>query len=163
MLNHRAATSALPAMRPLRRALAWAGCAALAGCAWHWPWLHRTAPAPQPVHEISIQASSGADPQAMARIAQYWDRNTLLLDLTALAGDGEVTLAPAPTRGWPIRLEFRVRPGAIARLEVQASARVVFEVPAQGEALVFKLASDAYGPQSAHITVRWSAADGSAH
>ena len=26
-------------------------------------------------------------------IAQYWDRNTLLLDLTALAGEGEVTLA----------------------------------------------------------------------
>jgi len=163
MLNHRAATIALAPMRPLRQALTWLGCAALAGCAWHWPWVHRAAPAPQSVHEISIEAPSGADPQASARIAQYWDRNTLLLDLTGLAGEGEVTLAPSALHGWPIRLEFRVRPGAIARLEVQASARVVFEVPAQGEPLVFKLASDAYGPHSAHITLRWSAADGSAH
>jgi hypothetical protein len=163
MLNHRAATIALPATRPQHRALAWLGCLALAGCAWHWPWMHRAAPAPRPVHEISIEAPSGAQSQAAAMIAQYWDRNTLLLDLTALAGEGEVTLAPSPVHGWPIRLEFRVQPGAIARLEVQASARVVFEVPAQGAPLVFKLAPDAYGPHSAHITVRWSAADGSAH
>jgi hypothetical protein len=163
MLNHRAVTIALPAVRPLCRALAWLACLALAGCALHWPWMHRAAPAPRPVHDISIEAPSGAQSQAAGMIAQYWDRNTLLLDLTALAGEGEVTLTPSTVHGWPIRLEFRVQPGAIARLEVQASARVVFEVPAQGAPLVFKLASDAYGPHSAHITVRWSAADGSAH
>jgi hypothetical protein len=163
MLNHRAAIIALPAMRPQHRALAWLGCLALAGCAWHWPWTHRAPPAPRPVHDISIEAPSGADSQAVARIEQYWDRNTLLLDLTGLVGDGEVTLAPSAVHGWPIRLEFRVQPGAIARLEVQASARVVFEVPSQGAPLVFKLAPDAYGPHSAHITLRWSAADGSAH
>jgi hypothetical protein len=163
MLNPRAATIALPPLRPLRRGAAWLGCVALAGCAWHWPWVHRPAPAPHSVHEISIEAPSGADPQSVAQIAQYWDRNALLLDLTGLAGEGEVTLGPSALHGWPIRLEFRVRPGAIARLEVQASARVVFEVPAQGAPLVFKLAPDAYGPHSAHITLRWSAADGSAH
>jgi hypothetical protein len=151
-------TIAVPAMRPLRWAMIWLAYAALAGCAWHWPWRHRAPVPPQPVQEITIEAPSAAEPGAAIPILQYWDRNTLLLDLTAVAGEGAVTLAPVPTRGWPIRLEFRVRPGAIARLEVEGAARVVFEVPAQGAALVFKLPPDAYGQRTARINLRWSAA-----
>jgi hypothetical protein len=142
--------------RPLAATLsALALCAALTSCAVHWPWQHRAPPAPQPVQELSIQPQSG--------ILQFWDRNTLLLDLSALSGEGTVTLSAAAARGWPIRLEFRVRPGSMARLEVRGSERVLFEVPAQGAPMLFKLTPDAYVRGTPQITVRWSAADGSPH
>jgi hypothetical protein len=137
-------------------------CAGLAGCGVHWPWRHGAPPAPQPVQELSIQAPAAAAAAEPAQIAQFWDRNTLLLDLTAVRGDGAVILRPAAARGWPIRLEFRVLPGSMARLEVQGRERIVFEVPGQGAPVVFKLAPDAYVRDSAQITVRWSAADDSA-
>jgi hypothetical protein len=126
----------------------------------HWPWRHRAPPAPQPVQELSLQAPPGAS--AAAPILQFWDRNALLLDLTALRGDGAATLVPAAARGWPIRIEFRVQPGSIAHLEVQGRERVVFEVPGQGAPVVFKLAPDAYLPDAPRISLQWSAAGDSA-
>jgi hypothetical protein len=134
-------------------------CAGLAGCAMHWPWRHRSPPAPQPVQELSIQAPGAA---AAAPILQFWDRNALLLDLTALRGDGAATLLPAAARGWPIRIEFRVQPGSIGHLEVHGRERVVFEVPGQGAPVVFKLAPDAYLPDAPQISLQWSAAGDSA-
>jgi hypothetical protein len=141
--------------------------ATLAGCAWHWPWRH-SAPRPPPaVHELTIESlpapDAAADAPSDAPIAQYWDRNALLLDLSALQGPGAVTLSPSASRGWPIRLEFRVRPGAIARLEVEGSSRVVFEVPTEGAPLLLKLGPDAYRAGTAHITLRWRAVADSAH
>jgi len=43
---------------------------------------------------------------------------------------------------------------------VQARERVVYQVPAQGAAMLFKLAPDAYVHDTPQITLRWSAADG---
>jgi hypothetical protein len=137
-------------------------CAALGACAVHWPWRQRAPPAPQPVHELSIQPQTTSGGSASAPILQFWDRNTLLLDLTGLRGEGAATLSAAAERGWPIRLEFRVQPGSFARLEVQGLERVVYEVPAQGASVLFKLAPDAYGHDTPQITVRWLAADDSA-
>ncbi|HEY5019385.1 MAG TPA: hypothetical protein VII17_00065 [Steroidobacteraceae bacterium] len=137
-------------------------CAGLAGCAMHWPWRHRPPPAPQPVQELSIQPQASPAAAAPAQILQFWDRNTLLLDLTALRGDGAVTLTPVASRGWPIRLEFRVQPGSVARLEVQGRERIVFEVPEQGAPVVFKLVPDAYVRDTPQITVRWNGAGDSA-
>ncbi|HEY6452769.1 MAG TPA: hypothetical protein VIX87_09250 [Steroidobacteraceae bacterium] len=149
--------------RPLGLALiVLALCAGLAACAVHWPWRHRPAPAPQPVEELSIQPAPGPA-GAPAPIQQFWDRNTLLLDLTALRGEGAATLRAAAARGWPIRLEFRVQPGNFARLEVQGSERVVFEIPDQGHTVVLKLSPDACVPDTPQITLRWSAAGDSAH
>ncbi len=132
-------------------------CAALAGCGFHWPWKHRAAPPPAPVHELAIQPAGDAAATASGGVTQFWDRNTLLLDLTAVAGEGAVTLTPT-THGWPVRLEFRAQPGRFARLEVQGRERVVFEVPSQGKPMVLKLAPDAYLPTTPQITLRWSAA-----
>jgi hypothetical protein len=145
-------TIALPAMLSL----------ALAACAMHWPWQRRPAPPPQPVHQLAIVAdvSAGA---AAARIVQYWDRNALLLDLTAVGGEGGAMLAPIKALGWPIRLEFRVQPGGIGRLEVMGVQRVVYEVPASGAPLLLKLPPSAYRADTTQITLRWSAADDSAH
>jgi hypothetical protein len=134
-------------------------CAGLSACALHWPpWRHRPPPAPTPVQELSIESAAVPAPQ----ILQFWDRNTLLLDLTAVNGEGEVTLRAPAGPGWPVRLEFRVQPGSIQRLEVQGRERVLFEVPAQGTPMVLKLSPSAYLRDTPQITLRWSAADGSA-
>jgi hypothetical protein len=139
--------------RPVSGAVTLALCMSLAACGMHWPWRHRTPPAPQPVQELSVEGG--------AAIAQFWDRNTLLLDLTALSGEGEASLHAA--HGWPVRLEFKVQPGSMAQLEVRGQLRTVFEVPAQGKPVVLKLAPGAYVPDTPQILIRWSAAGGLEH
>jgi hypothetical protein len=131
---------------------------ALVACASgrHWPWHHRHTP-PQAVHVVTLQSDNASG------IVQYWDRNTLQFDLTALSGEGAATLTPVKSVGWPIRLEFKVRPGRFGRLEVIGVQRVVFDLPSQGKDLVLKLAPDAYLPETERITLRWSAAGDSAH
>jgi hypothetical protein len=125
----------------------------LAACGIHWPWRQRAPAVPQPVQELSIEGG--------AAIAQFWDRNTLLLDLTALSGEGQASLHAA--HGWPVRLEFKVQPGSMLQLEVQAQQRTVFEVPAQGKPVVLKLAPGAYVRDTPQIAIRWSAAGGLEH
>ena len=132
----------------------------LSACAMHWPWQRRPLPPPPPVHQVTIVADA---PVAATTIVQYWDRNTLLLDLTAVGGEGGAIMTPIKALGWPVRLEFRVRPGSIGRLEVLAAQRVVYGVPAQGAPLLLKLAPSAYHADTAQIMLRWSAADDSAH
>ena len=51
----------------------------------HWPWKRRPLPPPQPVQQVSI-STDAAGPAAT--IPQYWDRNTLLLDLSGVSGEG---------------------------------------------------------------------------
>jgi hypothetical protein len=131
-------------------------CLSASSCALHWPWHHPHKPAPPQVLVVAVAADQGAS------IAQYWDRNTLKVDLTGVSGDGHATLQPiAP--GWPIRLEFLVRPGSFGQLELLADQRVVFQVPAQGAELVLKLAPGVYNPKTPSITLQWSAAADSAH
>jgi hypothetical protein len=131
----------------------------LSACAMHWPWQRRPPPPPQPVHQVIIVADA---PATATTILQYLDRNTLLLDLTAAGGEGGAIVTPIKALGWPVRLEFRVQPGSIGRLEVLGAQRVVFDVAAQGAALLLRLAPSAYHADTAQITLRWSAADGSA-
>ena len=137
-------------MRGLRVAplTALALCMSVSACGMHWPWRQRAPAAPQPVQVLSIQGG--------AAILQFWDRNTLLLDLSALSGEGEASLH-AP-HAWPVRLEFKVQPGSMAQLEVRALARTVFEVPAQGKPVLLKVAPGAYASDTPQITIRWSAA-----
>ena len=132
----------------------------LSACAMHWPWKRRPVAPPQPVQQVSIVTDASAP---AATILQYWDRNTLLLDLSAVGGEGGASITPIKALGWPIRLEFRVRPGSIGRLEVLGAQRVLFAVPAQGAPLLLKLAPSAYHADTEQITLRWSAADDSAH
>jgi hypothetical protein len=82
-------------------------CLALAACGMHWPWRHKK-PASPPVQELSIAPADGA---ASAPILQFWDRNTLQLDLTGASGEGAAVMHPLPGHTWPIRLEFKVQPG----------------------------------------------------
>ena len=131
----------------------------LSACAMHWPWKRGPAPPPQPVQQVTIVP----DMPAATPILQYWDRNTLLLDLTAAHDEGGATVTPIKALGWPVRLEFRVQPGSIGRLEVVGAQRVLYAVPSQGAVLLLRLAPSAYHTDTAQITLRWNAADDSAH
>jgi len=125
-----------------------------------WPWHHHHgASGPEAAHELSIQMQAGA----AKAIAQYWDRNTLLLDMTAVSGDGSAVLAPRPGTGWPVRLEFRVQSGSIANLEVSGVQRVLFTVPTQWAPSVLQLDPGVYLASTAAITLHWSGADGLPH
>ena len=54
---------------------------------WHWPW-HRAPPlAAVPVHVLDVSGT--------ATPAQYWKRNTLLIDLSAVSGAGQLVFTPA--------------------------------------------------------------------
>ncbi len=121
----------------------------------HWPWQRRAAAQPQAVQEIAITSQTP--------IQQFWDRSTLLLDMTGVSGDGSATLAPAAGSAWPVRLEFRVRPGGMALLTVSGAQRLTFTVPAQGSSVVLKLDPGVYQFDTDQVTLRWSAADDLPH
>jgi hypothetical protein len=126
----------------------------------HWPWhRHHGNAGPQAVQELSVQMQTGA----AKAIPQYWDRNTLLLDMTAVSGEGSAVLAPRPGTGWPVRLEFRVQSGSFANLEVSGVQRVLFTVPTQGASTVLQLDPGVYLASTAAITLHWSAADDLPH
>jgi hypothetical protein len=124
---------------------------AMSGCSHlHWPW-HRKAPAaPVPVHELDITGD------ASASFPQYWKRNTLLVDLSAAGGSGSLVLKPAAGGAWPVRLAFRVRPGAIGALEVRAAQRVVLPIhPAGGVPVDLELTPGVYRTDTPQMTVSW--------
>lgn len=124
-----------------------------------WPFHHKLAAAPEAVNELVAESAEGLSAVSMA---QYWDRNTLLVDLSAASGEGRVRLRPAAGTSWPVRMEFRVQPGSIARLQVQGAQRVSYVVPSAGSAVVLKLDAGVYTPRTAQLEVEWhpSSAEG---
>ena len=134
--------------------LALGGCSHLHWPHWspHWPW-HRTPPAPPaPVHELEV---SGA-----ATPAQYWQRNTLLIDLSAASGAGNIVLKPAAGRSWPVRLAVRVRPGAFGELEIRGAVREVLPITATGASPVdLELPPGVYAEDTKQVSVSWGPAE----
>jgi hypothetical protein len=116
----------------------------------NWPW-HRAPPrAPVAVHEVDLEGP------AAQGFPQYWKRNTLLIDLSAAAGTGTLTLKPVAGSTWPIRVAFRVRPGAIAALEVRGDQRVSLPISAAaGAAVDLELPPGVYTPKTPELTVSW--------
>jgi len=89
---------------------------------------------------------------------QYWKRNTLVVDLSSASGSGSITLRPSAGT-WPIRLAFRVTPGAIGELEVRADARTTLPItPSGGKPIDLELAPGLYTPYTAQMTVAWGPA-----
>jgi len=119
----------------------------------NWPWHHAPPPPPVPVHEVDL-AGPGVE-----GFPQYWKRNTLLIDLSAASGTGSLTLKPTAGTTWPVRLAFRVRPGAIAALEVRGDERVSLPISsAAGAAIDLELTPGVYTPKTPQLTVSWGAA-----
>jgi hypothetical protein len=125
-----------------------------AGCSHlNWPWHHAPSPPPVPVHEVDL-TGAGAE-----GFPQYWKRNTLLIDLSAASGSGTLTVKPVAGTTWPVRLAFRVRPGAIASLEVRGDERVSLPISAAaGSALDLELTPGVYTPKTQELTVSWGPA-----
>jgi hypothetical protein len=125
---------------------------AASGCSHlHWPWNAKPPPPPAPVHELDISGAAAA-----GSFAQYWKRNTLLLDLSSAGGAGSLTLKPAAGSSWPVRLAFRVRPGSFGALEVRAAQRVVLPIhPVGTQPVDLELTPGVYRPDTPQITVSW--------
>jgi len=112
---------------------------------WHWPWRHAPAPPEPAVSELLLEFPAGAN---TAPLGQSWNRNNLRVSLTALSGEGDFSLRPLPGHAWPIRLEFLVRPGSFAHLEIRGDERVILSVPAMGEATVLAVPLGIYSAQT---------------
>jgi hypothetical protein len=131
---------------------------ALSACG-YMPWSKRAAAAPQPVNELSITGADGSPAQGFS---QYWKRNTLVVDLQGASGAGSIVLKPNAAGAWPVRVAFRVMPGSIGLLEVQADQRMLLPVTRDGTKPVdLELVPGVYTAKSPQITVRWEPPKGS--
>jgi hypothetical protein len=118
----------------------------------HWPWRH-VPPAPDPaVTELIVDAGDGAPTPVLP---QTWDRNTLRVALTGMAGAGELKLRPLQGHEWPIRLEFAVQPGAFAHLELRGEQRVILSVPDSGAVAVLHVPQGVYAPNTTALVLRY--------
>jgi hypothetical protein len=148
------ATSTLPARVSARIAVI-AAMTLLCACS-HvqklWPWHHAPAAPEPPVTELEVVATAG---ETAPVLAQTWDRNSLRVALDGVAGTGELKLRPVQGHGWPIRLEFAVRPGSFAQLEVRGEQRVIMNVPATGAQAVLAVPQGLYAPRTKELTLRY--------
>jgi hypothetical protein len=123
------------------------GCSSLKS---HWPWHHSAPPPPPPAHAVDISGASAAN------FPQHWQRNTLVVDLSAASGSGSITLKPVEGVSWPLRLAFRVTPGSIGALEVRAAQRTVLPITAGGSKPIdLELTPGIYTPATPEMTVAW--------
>jgi hypothetical protein len=124
-----------------------------AGCG-HWPFHRHAPPPPPPVHELDIQGSASPD-----TYPQYWQRNTLLVDLSSVSGSGSITLKPAAGTSWPVRLAVRVTPGSIGVLEVHGAQRVTLPIaPTPAKPVDLELTPGLYPASTQALTVHWGPA-----
>jgi len=115
----------------------------------HWPWHKSPPPPPVPVHEVDL-AGAGLE-----GAPQYWKRNTLLIDLSAAAGSGTLTVKPVAGTTWPVRLAFRVTP-AIGVLEVEGAQRLRLPLTqSAGAPLDLELPPGIYNAKTEALTVRF--------
>lgn len=122
-----------------------------------WPWRADPPEPVQPVQELRVTSTDGAG--SAAGVLQFWDRNTLVLDMQSVSGSGGVVLRPGDGRPWPRRLGFRLTPGRIGTLEVRGAQRVVLPIAAEGAAPIeLRLASGVYRPETPRIEVQWGPA-----
>lgn len=127
-----------------------AGCSHMSGV--HWPWHHKPIPGPPQVHELVETGDGGVS----VDYPQYWRLNTLVVDLRGASGSGSFVLKTRDGDPWPVRLAFRVSPGAIGVLEVRADQRTVLPVTTDGsKPIVLELAPGIYTPKTAQIGVSW--------
>lgn len=138
-------TDTLGSLRLLLAFLALLGLGAgMGGCSHMqhlWPWHHSPSAPPPAASELVVVPAAGATAPVLP---QSWDRNALRVDLTGIAGEGELVLALAQGHAWPVRLEFAVRPGSFRRLEVRGAQRIIMSVPESGAVTVLPVPQGAY-------------------
>lgn len=112
-------------MRPLPLVLLALCLSACASVREHVPWRHKEPPPAEPVHELQVVVPGDAQ---VPIVLQFWERNTLVVDLTGVASQGSVELRPGPTGQWPARLALRFQPGRFEAVEIRGAQRVVYPV-----------------------------------
>ena len=144
---------------PLLAALVLGACAQLRGhLPSQWPFQARSVPAPQAVHELDLHVAPDAP---MPIVLQFWERNTLVVDLQGVASSGELELTPRSGTSWPVRIAFRAAPGRFESLEVTGAQRVLLPVSgAKGSSpITLPLEPSAYASSTARLHLHWGMAD----
>jgi hypothetical protein len=117
-----------------------------------WPWSKDPPPAPEAVNELVITSDAGAT------IPQYWQRNTLVLDMTGVPASGTATARPAFARGWPVRVAVRAMPGQFGAVEVRGSRRFVLLITTEGTTPVEReLPPSVHSRGTPSLELRWGA------
>jgi hypothetical protein len=126
------------------------GCAS-PGTKW-WPFHKKEKPAPEQVHEVYLVNPDGTP----ANFPQYWQRNTLIIDLSGVSGAGAVTARLPEQTTWPVRVGVRVQPGSVEQVEVQGEERNVMAVSREaGLPIDLEFPPSVYRPTTAAIYINW--------
>jgi hypothetical protein len=120
------------------------------------PWADRPAPAPDPVRELVVTVP----PETQTPIVlQFWERNTLIVDLTGVASAGSIALEPGPSGRWPARLAVRVLPGRVEALELRGAQRSVHPVtPDRSGPVTITVSPRVHPPAGTPLRVSWGQA-----
>jgi uncharacterized protein (UPF0548 family) len=134
-------------------ALLLAGCSTLRGL---WPFGHGQKATAQPVTELLVELPEGGP---VPVVLQYWERDTLVLDLTNVAGTGRVTLRRQAEHSWPARLALRMAPRRFEMAEVRGATRVALPVSAAaGPPVTVELPPELYAADTPQLRLSWGAA-----
>jgi hypothetical protein len=141
-----------------RLALVVACCLALSACSLSmpkiWPFYKKPKPGPEAVNELTLVNADGSP----ASYPQYWVRNTLVIDLSGIGGQGSVAARLPEESTWPVRVALRVQPGSVGQFDIQAEERNILPVTPEGTKPVdIELASSLYTPKTAAIYISWGA------
>jgi hypothetical protein len=118
-----------------------------------WPFYKKPKPGPEAVNELNLVNADGSG----ASFPQYWKRNTLVIDLTGVSGQGNFSARLPEESTWPVRVALRVQPGSVGQLEVQAEERNILPVTDQGAKPVdIELPGSLYTPKTAAIYIAWA-------
>ena len=154
---HRNRDTAAPSRR-LVLVLAFTALAALSGCSstrsW-WPWGGQQEAAPQPVRELVVTVPAD---MAVPVVLQFWERNTLVVDLQGVSTSGQIRLSPEEGNAWPARVAFRMSSSRYQQLEVRGEQRIVLVVAGEdGAPATAELPPGIVGPETMALTVSWGA------
>src|SRR5690349_7751462 len=118
-----------------------------------WPFHKKVKPGPEAVNELTLVNADGSG----ATYPQYWVRNTLVIDLSGVSGQGSFAARLPEESTWPVRVALRVRPGSVGQIEVQAEERDILPVTDQGAKPVdIELSPSLYTPKTAAIYIAWA-------
>ena len=141
----------------VRLTLVAAACLALGACSTMsklWPFNKKAKPGPEAVSELNLLNADGS----AASYPQYWKRNTLVIDLSGVGGQGTVAARLPPETTWPVRMAVRVRPGGVQQVEILGEERNVLPVSVDGtKAIDLEIAPSVYTPRTAAIYISWGA------
>ena len=131
-----------------------AGCSTVKS---YWPWQKAPPAAPQPVRELNVNVPAD---MAMPVVLQFWERNTLVLDLQQVPPTGQVMLTRDGDKAWPARIAFRMSPSRFETLQVRGAQRIVLPLSTAGDGVVqAELPASAYDKDTMSLQVSWGTHD----